>query len=243
VRFEAPPFVFLLSVPPNTANTMAIATGTADADFFEGHRNRMQNALAIRRDLIIDGLPVSLEAFTDRNSGETSCAEIRGRNYSVNVAIGARRYRIASEHSGMVLDVADDGLHIVQQPSDASSGGQEWMLLDRSGAGYEIIHRRTKKSLTVSRSADGNARLTLEPRRAGPSGELLGQDGASGRYLEWAAQAFIIRNTYGDPTPIISMGELLVLDVEDRSREPGAPVIPWPPHLGPNQMFRLHEII
>ncbi|TXI47861.1 MAG: hypothetical protein E6Q50_12360 [Lysobacter sp.] len=238
---DAPPFVFLFSMPPGSANTMAIETGTVGAGFFKAHRKGMQDALSVRRDLVIDGLPVSLEATTDRNTGETSYAELRGRNYTVNVMIGARRYRILTSDATMAMDLSDDGTHVVQRPVDLSASTQEWMLMARS-AGHEIIHRETRKALTVSYAADGSTRLTLEPRRAKATGEPLTDPMEAGRALEWMGQAFLIRDVFGDRTPVLSLAAAGALDVSGGSTEPGAPIILWGPHFGPNQMFRFEEI-
>ena len=239
---DAPPFVFLFSMPPNSANTMAIETGTADAAFFEAHREEMQTALSVSRDLVIDGLPVSLEATTDRNTGETSYAELRGRNYSLNLVIGARRYRILAADGGMALDLSDDGTHVVQRPIDLSATSQEWMLMARTGTGHEIIHRDTRKALTVSLAEDGSSRLTLEARRATATGQPQNDPMSPGQALEWLGQAFLVRNVYGDSTPVLSLSAPGALDVRGASKESGAPVILWPPHLGPNQMFRFQEL-
>lgn len=240
---DAPPFVFLFSMPPESANTMAIETGTAGAGFFETHRDRMQDALSVRRDLVIDGLPVSLEATTDRNTGETNYAELRGRNYTVNLAIGARRYRILTSDGSMALDLSDDGTHVVQRPVDLSASTQEWMLMARSNAGQEIIHRDTRKALTVSYAADGSTRLTLEPRHATATGAPRTDPMEPGQALEWMGQAFLVRDVFGDRTPILSLAAFGVLDVSGGSTEPGAPIILWGPHFGPNQMFRFEEIV
>lgn len=239
---DAPPFVFLFSMPPDSANTMAIETGTADAAFFEAHREEMQTALSVSRDLVIDGLPVSLEATTDRNTGETSYAELRGRNYSLNLVIGARRYRILAADGGMALDLSDDGTHVVQRPIDLSATSQEWMLMARTGTGHEIIHRDTRKALTVSLAEDGSSRLTLEARRATATGQPQNDPMSPGQALEWLGQAFLVRNVYGDSTPVLSLSAPGALDVRGASKETGAPVILWPPHFGPNQMFRFQEL-
>lgn len=240
---DAPPFVFVFAMPPHSPNTMAIETGTAGAGFFEAHNHGMQDALSVRRDLVIDGLPVSLEATTDRNTGETNYAELRGRNYTVNLAIGARRYRILTSDGSMALDLSEDGTHVVQRPVDLSASTQEWMLMARSSAGQEIIHRDTRKALTVSYAADGNTRLTLEPRRATATGAPLTEPMETGSALEWMGQAFIIHDVFGDRTPILSLAAAGALDVSGGSTEPGAPIILWGPHFGPNQMFRFEEIV
>lgn len=239
---DAPPFVFLFSMPPNSANTMAIETGTADAAFFEAHREGMQTSLSVSRDLMIDGLPVSLEATTDRNTGETSYAELRGRNYSLNLVIGARRYRILAADGGMALDLSDDGTHVVQRPIDLSATSQEWMLMARTGTGHEIIHRDTRKALTVSLAEDSSTRLTLEARRATATGQPQNDPMSPVQAMEWLGQAFLVRNVYGDSTPVLSLSAFGALDVQGASKESGAPVILWPPHLGPNQMFRFQEL-
>lgn len=239
---DAPPFVFLFSMPPDSANTMAIETGTSDAAFFEAHREGMQTALSVSRDLVIDGLPVSLEATTDRNTGETSYAELRGRNYSLNLVIGARRYRILAADGGMALDLSDDGTHVVQRPIDLSATSQEWMLMARTGTGHEIIHRDTRKALTVSLAEDGSTRLTLEARRATATGQPQNDPMSPGQAMEWLGQAFLVRNVYGDSTPVLSLSAPGALDVQGASKESGAPVILWPPHFGPNQMFRFQEL-
>lgn len=239
---DAPPFVFLFSMPPDSANTMAIETGTADAAFFEAHREEMQTALSVSRDLVIDGLPVSLEATTDRNTGETSYAELRGRNYSLNLVIGARRYRILAADGSMALDLSDDGTHVVQRPIDLSATSQEWMLMARTGTGHEIIHRDTRKALTVSLAEDGSTRLTLEARRATATGQPQTDPMSPDQALEWLGQAFLVRNVYGESTPVLSLSAPGALDVRGASKETGAPVILWPPHLGPNQMFRFQEL-
>lgn len=239
---DAPPFVFLLAMPPDSANTMAIESGTAGAGFHESHRKSLQNAFSVRRDLVIDGLPVSLEATTDRNTGETSYAELRGRNYTVNLAIGARRYRILTADGGMALDVSDDGTHVVQRPVDLSSSTQEWMLMARSGAGHEIIHRHSRKALTASYAGDGDKRLTLEPRRATATGWPQTDPMTPDRALEWLGQAFLVGDLFGDPTPVHSLISPGVLDVREGSKDAGAPIILWSPHFGPNQMFRFQEL-
>lgn len=239
---DAPPFVFLFSMPPDSANTMAIETGTSDAAFFEAHREGMQTALSVSRDLVIDGLPVRLEATTDRNTGETSYAELRGRNYSLNLVIGARRYRILAADGGMALDLSDDGTHVVQRPIDLSATSQEWMLMARTGTGHEIIHRDTRKALTVSLAEDGSTRLTLEVRRATATGQPQNDPMSPGQAMEWLGQAFLVRNVYGESTPVLSLSAPGALDVQGASKESGAPVILWPPHFGPNQMFRFQEL-
>lgn len=239
---DAPPFVFLFSMPPDSANTMAIETGTADAAFFEAHREGMQTALSVSRDLVIDGLPVSLEATTDRNTGETSYAELRGRNYSLNLVIGARRYRILAADGGMALDLSDDGTHVVQRPIDLSATSQEWMLMARTSTGHEIIHRDTRKALTVSLAEDGSTRLTLEARRATATGQPQNDPMSPGQAMEWLGQAFLVRNVYGESTPVLSLSAPGALDVQGASKESGAPVILWPPHFGPNQMFRFQQL-
>lgn len=136
--------------------------------------------------------------------------------------------KIATKHSGKVLDVADsnteDGANIIQW-SKAGGDNQKWKLAYAGDGYYYIVVQHSGKVLDV---ADGNT-----------------EDGAS--IIQWSKvgsdnQKWKLERAGDGYYYIVAKHSGKVLDVADANTENGASIIQWSKTGGDNQKWKLDNV-
>ncbi|HEX4703403.1 MAG TPA: RICIN domain-containing protein [Pseudonocardiaceae bacterium] len=130
-------------------------------------------------------------------------------------------YQLVNRNSGDVLDVAGDGVAIVQNPSSGVTS-QQWQLVGDDNGGDTLLNVASGKTLDV-------------PGSSTSAGTALDQAaGTGGANQQWA----IHRNADGFYA-VTNLHSNLAADVGSGSTAAGAPVIQWTATGGANQEWSL----